>query len=850
MAQTTKRESQRKKTESAEKPLISERFQHPAAILVLFLSLIIFFHDAVFDGKVFVSSDSIAAQSFSPLIQDAAKEGTVPLWNPYIFCGMPGVASMSVGVERAYDLSNVVLMRLANVFDIFNKTIGWVLFFYLLFACGIYLFAEYKLHNKMVAVLVALATTYSTYIIIWMMSFHITKITVIAFFPYIFYLVERLREKFSLLLSLLLILCVHCLILPGHVQMIFYVFFALGIYYIYYLVRTIAKKESLAGVLRSAALLTVATCFAFLMSADQYLSTLEYAKYSMRGADPIQNQLQSGTQDEKKGSGGGLDYDYATSWSFSPRELLTFIVPSAYGFGDFNYQGPLTNNENVRLMTYFGPQPFTSAPRYMGIVVLALAFVGIAKYRKDPFVQYLISLTVIALLISFGKEVPILYDLMFKYFPFFNKFRGPDQIQVLVELAIPLLAGFGAVGLLSSQERQPSSLEDKKWKRFVGLLGAIAVLTLVARPAVESIYSSFFPQQDVMAVLGRQYQQNVQSAIYGIITAEAAADVTAAFILLTITFGAFWLYRKGTIRLELLGIVLAVCVLTDLWRVDAKTMDPQDARQAQSEVFGTSDYVKFLMQDTTAYRTLEFTNGQPPYSNTLAYFRIQSAYGYQGAKMRAYQDVVDNVGLANPLLWGLMNVRYIISNRPDSSAILQPVFQGHDRIVYRNRAELPRAFFVDKYEIASGLQILGKMRDYSFQPRQIAYMLDDPKIAVDPPLPEAHAQYSKFDINHFELSVNATGKNLLFLSEAYYPEGWKAYIDGAETPIYRLDYLFRGVIVPIGQHTLSMVFKPQGYFLGKTISLTINILVLGCILVTGGIVINKRKKSLKAAQSV
>lgn len=845
MAQSARRESQSKGAGKPSHPLIPERYQHPIAILVLLLSLVVFFHEIIFDGKIFVSSDSIAAASFNPLIQDAAKEGTVPLWNPYIFCGMPGIASMSVGVERAYDLTNVLLMKFANVFYVFNKSIGWVFFFYLLFAGGIYLFAGHKLHNKMVALLVALATTYSTYIIIWMMSFHITKITVMAFFPYIFYLVERLREKFSLPFLLLLILCVHCLFLPGHVQMIFYAFFALGIYYLYYLVRAIVKKENWTGVLRSAALLGLATGFAFLMSADQYLSTMEYAKYSMRGAEPIQNQLLSGEQKENKGSGGGLDYDYATSWSFSPGELLTFVVPSAYGFGDFNYRGPLTNDENVRLMTYFGPQPFTEAPRYMGIVVLVLAFVGIVKYRKDPFVQYLITLTVVALLISFGKEFSILYDLMFKYFPFFNKFRGPDQIQVLVELAIPLLAGYGVIGLLSLRERQLSLLEDKKWKRIIGVLGVVAVLSLIARPAVESIYSSFFPQQDVMRVLGHQYQQNAQSAIYGIITAEAASDVSAALILLTIIFGAFWLYRKGTIRLELLGAVLAVCVVTDLWRVDAKTMDPQDARQAQSQVFGVSDYVKFLMQDTTVYRTLEFINGQPPYSNTLAYFRIQSAYGYQGAKMRAYQDLADNVGLGNPLLWGLMNVRYIISNTPDSSAILQPVFQGHDRIVYRNRAELPRAFFVNKYEVASGLQILKNMHNYSFQPRDIAYVMDDPKISLDPPGADASAEYTRFDINQIELSVKATGKNLLFLSEAYYPEGWKAYVDGQETPIYRLDYFFRGILVPQGNHAIIMKFEPRGYYLGKAISLSSNLVLLVGLVFAGAVFVIKRRKPPK-----
>jgi hypothetical protein len=845
MAQPPKKERASKHSPQQDSPIIPERFQHPAAIVVLFISLLVFFHQAVFNGKVFVSSDSVAGQSWKTMMEDAEKQGTVPLWNPYIFCGMPGVASMTVSGPRTYDLSAYLLGKASALCSIvlMNREVGWVLFYYFVLAGGVYLFAYSKLRSKLAAMLVALATLYSTYIAIWVIASHVTKIAVIAFFPYIFYVVEQLREKFRWTLSVLLVLLMHFLFLPGHIQMIFYTGFALLVYYIFFLVHALVKRENWVGVARSGAILAVASVLAFAMTADQYLSTLEYSKYSIRGADPVQAQQQPGSQTAKKATGGGLDYDYATNWSLSPGELLTFVVPSAYGFGTFDYSGPLTNNQPIRRNFYFGPQMFTDAPQYMGIGVLVLAIIGFMRHRRDPFVQYLAILSFIALLIAFGRELPILYNLMFNYFPMFNKFRIPSMILVLVQLAVPILAGYGVLALLSLRDRPMTPVMAKRWKYILFGLAGAAVVSLIARPIVESIYSMFFPQKEVGALLAtRNYPPSALNAIYEIVSGAVATDVSVALIVLTLLLGSAWLYIQRSIKLPILGFALVVVILLDLWRVDMKTMEPRDAREAHIENFGMPDHVQYLLKDTTLYRTLEFENGQPPYSNTLAYWRIQSAYGYQGAKMRAYQDIAENVGMANPLVWGLMNVRYIVSNTRDSSGLIQPVFQGRERIVYYNRAELPRAFFVNRYEVKGGAEILNSMKTMSFNPRDVAYLPEDPKLSIQPPEEGASAKYKKYDLNKVEIAATATGWNLLFVSETYYPEGWKAFIDGVETPIYRLNYLFRGVVVPPGQHTLTMSFEPRGYYVGKTLSLAANILVIGYFVGMAGVAVAKRRK--------
>jgi len=153
-------------------------------------------------------------------------------------------------------------------------------------------------------------------------------------------------------------------------------------------------------------------------------------------------------------------------------------------------------------------------------------------------------------------------------------------------------------------------------------------------------------------------------------------------------------------------------------------------------------------------------------------------------------------------------------------------FAGETFSVYRFRAALPRVFFVNRYEVTTAVQILNNMANRSFDPRDLAYVQEDPGIKVDPPGPDATASVVKFGLQDLTVSATATGNNLLFLSEVWYPEGWKTFIDGQESPILRLNYLFRGVVVPAGKHTIEMKFEPRGFELGKNLSLGVNLVLL------------------------
>lgn len=838
-----KKEKSNKQKEST--PLIPAKYQHAASMVFIFLSLIIFFHEVVFESKVFVAADTIASKSFETLVSDAEQQGIFPLWNPYTFCGMPGYASLSIHGERYFDVTALAINRLSIFFGhlINNPDVGWGLFYYLILGIGIYWFVYSKVKSKIAALVSGLAVMHSTFVIILIMVGHMTKVPVIAFFPFIFLILENIRQKFSIPQGLILVVLVHLMFLPGHFQIIFYSYLAFGFYYLFFLVRALVKKEEWIGIIRSGVVFSVATGLAFAMTGDQYLSTLEYSKYSMRGADPIVSTSQS---QNNGGTNGGLDYDYATQWSFSPGEMTTFVVPSAYGFGWFTYQGVLTQNQEMRLNTYFGNMPFTDAPQYMGIAVLLLAGIGFWRNRKDPFVQYSLAVIIASLLISFGKEFPLFYDLMFNYFPMFNKFRIPSMMLILVQIMVPILAGYGVVAVVNDAKER-NVKREKMMTGALAVTGVLLLLSVLAKSLFISLYEVFFSKEAIIQSLSRSYGNNqmVLNELYKVVLDMVSVDISFAILFVGSVLGLAYLFQTGRIRRHLFSVGILAVVLFDLWRVNFKPMETHHHQQAK-DFFATPAYVDFLKKDTTLYRTLEFEKGQPPYNNTLAYWRIQSAYGYSGTKMRQIQDMYDVAGIGNPLMWGLMNVKYIISDRADSNEVLLPIFGSGGTYILYNRASLPRTFFVSRYEVAKGLEILNSIKAMKFDPREVGYFMEDPGVTIDPPTSGATVSYTHFGIQDLALNVRATGNNLLFLSETWYPEGWKAFLDGKEIPIYRMNYMFRGVIVPEGEHVVTMKFEPAGFAVGKNLSLWLNILVLGALAFIGvqSIVRKKRQSAL------
>jgi len=820
---------------------------------MILLSLIVFFGGVIFGGKFFATNDNISWLSFLPYLDHMEQTGQHPFWIPYIFSGMPAYAAYMVTGDRWWDLSMKILGMTEHVFAFTNYWTLRVIFHYFLYGTGMYLLMRSKKAARSTSLFVSLAAIFSTWIIVYIMIGHNTKISVLMTFPFLFICLEKLMKRWSLLYAGLLILVVHLMTEAAHPQTTLYGAFAVGIYLLFELAGGLLAKEkgTVASIARVGAVLVVAAGFAYGMGLDRYLALQEYTPYSTRGSASIVADKQE--QDE-----AGHGYDYATNFSFSPEEVITFINPSYYGFGgETEYSGPATGNQPQRIRTYFGQMPFTDAAHYAGIAVLILGVFGAWMNRRNRFVQAMIVVGLFGLVLSFGKNMPLLYDLFYNFFPGFNRLRAPSQSLILLEFVFPILAGFGIETLIAMHKSGDNPEADKTilytGYAFVGVC-ALGLLSAV-------LSKSSYLDSIAKSPLG-QYPPEIREFIYS----SMQSDWLIAAIFGAVTIALMYMYVKRSISPTLFKVALLIVLIGDLWRVAYRPMNTAVPINEAFAVFNPTDIDMFLKQDTSNYRILDVTQ-QPNYAARQFH---QNIIGYSSAKMRVYQDLLDVAGDGNTptalLAWNLLNTKYIIADQPPAPNA-QQVFQSTQKkaAVYLNPDAMPRAWFVNRVEVAEPKATLEMIRDNKFNPRDVAYVTKPLAAKIDPvaAAPAAPAdttagadstrpavpapvtagggsvKFTSYDANRFTLDVEAPGNNFLVVSEVYYPASWRATIDGKPADIVQTNYVLRGLVVPPGKHTIEMYFESQGFETGKYASLGLNLVMFAIIGV--GIVINRRR---------
>ncbi len=859
MSKSAKSTAQKK--EISKHPIIPEKYQDIIYILFLAILVFIFFGGAIFSGG-FNVSDNIASVSFRPFIAESNKQGVFPLWMPYIFGGMPGYAALLVQGARVWDIMPQFVFGFTELIgSLFGSDLARVLTFYVILAAGIYLLMRFKQHSRFVAFFTAFATAFSTSVILWPMIGHNTKPIVYAMFPYIFLLLEKLREKFSLIYTVLLIFAVHVMNEGSHLQMIFYGICAFGLYLLFELVSRIITKREPLKVIRSALILAVAGGISFMMSADRYLSTIEYTPYSTRGSQPIIK-----SKDSEAIKTGGQDYDYATMWSFSPQEIATFFIPNYFGFGQLPYKGTLTGGNEIKMRSYWGQKPFEDAAPYMGIIVIGLAVIGFIVYRRDVFVQFLFFLSLFALFLSFGKNLPIIYDLFYYYVPGFNKFRAPSMTLALLQFAVPLLSGFGLTSII--KWRQNDTQEGRKLIKFVFIASvAFFIVAIIFNLVFKDSYLSAVSESNIYKEFSSNYGTAAAVELQSFIWNEMISDWYLTAVIAMIAALLIYLFSKKKIKGIVFYPFLTFLLIFDLWRVAYRPMDYSE-RSIEEEVFRRTDIIDFIKQDNSIYRVADFASPSP---NVDAYHFLENINGYHSAKLRVYQDLLDVANMVEPrstsnlrntLLWNIMNVKYIITDKQlsyngylmlekdstgnnqlkkDFSIIYQSKQNGN--YVIRNDKALPRAFFVDSVAVSDKMTILTHIKTADFEPSRLAYIEEKLPVGIEAAGEGSSVKILSKKEQYMKIEAIATGKNLLFIGEVYYPAGWRAYIDGKETPIYKTNFAFRSIIVPEGKHIVELKFYSEKFQTGKMFSIVANIVTI-LALAIGIFFERKRKKKI------
>lgn len=811
---------------------------HPWIVFILILLLfLIFLSPLYFGNKTFQSGDILVIESMKQYVEKERDGFT--LWNPYIFTGMPAYA-LAIG----FKWFNLIWVSLEMVHKAFmlpfsNNYTLWSLYLIIL-AYTSFTFFYNRNKNTLVSLFVAIATSFSTGLIVFLFIGHVTKLTSLAFYPLIFLILLNFQKQIKLRDFFLLAIILNMFLLGWHVQIIFYTLFAVAIYFIYYFIYSLKKKDNILRnqIIKSGFVFFFASIIAVAIQADNLTQIYEYTPYSTRGTESLIEK--SSPKTEKSESDY---YDYHTQWSFSPEEVLTFFVPSFYGFGNSKYKGPLTDNQEVEVNTYFGQMNFVDVAMYMGILVFLLGLYAMIALRKEPLVQFLTILTFISLLISFGKNFPILFDLMFYYFPFFNKFRVPSMILVLVQMSMPVLAGLGLMKLISLRDEKNEKI--KSVIRNVGLvvLGFFVLVLLLNNPISNwfigrvNDYASSIQQSNPQLAQQHQVLADYTAQMF-------TTDLILALLFITIGIWSIYFYINRKISADIMIVTLITLTLIDLWRIDSRGAQYIDNPDIKN-LFAKPDYISFIEQqnDKEPFRILNIKQDGSIGSirnntNFHAYFLIEDFFGYSGIKPRAYQDYMDIVGPVNQSLWNMLNVKYIITDQQGSLPGLRPIYSSDKTNILLNENYQQRMFFVNKIENISPLDFLNKIKLNQLDPTQTA-IVENANLEIEVIDSTASLKIIKYDEAIIEAEVNASGNNFIFIGNTYHP-GWKAFIDGNKTEVYKTNHGYLGVVVPKGKHNLKLEYAPDSFFIAKNIALALSSILLLGLIVT--IILDIRRK--------
>ena len=828
------RQKQNKELSFSFDRIIPEKFQTPVLLLLLLILIAIFFSPILFGGKTLASNDLIQVKSLREYA-NKARDG-YSLWNPHIFCGMPAVVTSAA--PRMFDLTAAIYSYASRIYSAaFTDYNAIYTFSFVILALTSFFMMRNLGGSRLLSFLVAASIIFSTGITVLFYIGHITKLMSLAILPFILMMLFKFQKEIKLFDVLLFALGMHLLVLNAHVQIVFYFGLLAAIYFGYFIIYSIIKKnnELRNNILKSLAITIVVGAIAILMSFDTYSQILEYKPYSTRGTKSI-TEIQNPNTPSQNNS-----YEYATNWSFSPEEVMTFIIPSYYGFGKSTYKGELTQNQEVEVNTYFGQMPFVDTAMYMGIIVFALALFALVTRRKEPLVQFLGLVVVFFLILSFGKNFPLLYNLFYYNFPQFDNFRAPSMILHVLQIVFPILAGLGVMKIISLSEENNLSIQ-KSLKYLFFIFGGIFIISIIAGSSILSWFANRVSQY--ASTLGNQQEAQMFNALSDYMSKMFVSDVQIGFILLTFTFGVAYVYSIKKINKELMLIALAVFILIDLFRISTRGASYIDKSQID-QLFAEPNYVSVIKQqkEKEPFRILNLKRqgmgSLAQNSNFNVYFLLEDFYGYSAAKPRSYQDLMDVVGPVNVTLWKMLGVKYIITDQPYGVDGFTMVSQGENEFVYKNEKALPRVYFVNQVEQKTGKEILDKIKNDSFEPKKLAFV-ENKDFQLNSSDTNAVAIIKEYKDEKLSAETNSATKGFLFFGTTFLP-GWKAFVDGTPTKTYKANYGFIGIIVPEGIHKVEFVYEPKGFAIGKTISLILNILLLGGIVVLFFV---QRKKNL------
>jgi hypothetical protein len=758
------------------------------AAALLGLLVVLFFHELVLEGKTFVSPDALAPAGFVRMGEQLLyREHVYPLWNPFVFLGMPSFASGAYNpLIYPPDWPLALLQKLLPLPDM-----TWMLLYYFLAGLFAFLLAREWGATAEGALLGAAAFVFAPNLVAVGSHGHGSQLVDSAYLPLMLWLVARWMRGGRLADLGWLALAGGFQMLRGHAQIAFYTWLAIGLYLVVDVVASLARPSASSAPpsskLGRAVGVGAAMALAFGIAGFYNLPLHDYARWSIRGG----------------GEGGGVGIQYATQWSLAPWELLTVVVPGAVGFGD---------------QTYWGGMPFTNYPNaFMGMVVVVLVLPALRGGGAPRVFAALLAL--VSLTISFGSHFP-LYGFLYQHLPLFNKFRVPVMIIILFQLALALGAAWGWSAV--AMERAGGGRSRAAGRLLLAaalVLGLLLVFAVAGQEAWRDGY--------VRSALAHRAGFPREAALFAY--TRYVGDLARACFLGLAALGLIGLARAERLSAPLASLGLLALMLIELWPVSGSVMKPViGERQVVSMETGRDDVVEFLEQagPVGSFRILPTDEFQ---SNRYAGFAIASVGGAHAAKTRLIQDLIEAGGTQNLNWLRLLNVRFVVSRQGiDSIPGMTRVHRGSGSVFELPRW-LPRAMLVGEYRrVSPARAILDSVALGSADAARATWLERDPGLTLGS-VAGARASISSYTLNDVAIEVDTPGAALLRLADLWYPD-WEATVDGRPAEILKADYLLRAVAVPAGSHRVEFHFRPrtmrQGLLLSCA-SLLVTLALLG-----------------------
>ena len=760
--------------------ILEGKYKHLIFISLLFIILSVFFFKIAFQDYAPPAGDTSQWRSSAQVLMEYNKEHKdQAMWNPNVFSGMPSYL-ISFGSKYPF---------VGYLYKLTNKVMNWRIFMLFIMALGIYLFMIHLKFDPIIAFISAIAMALSCHFLGLLEIGHNTKFKAVVYIPWIMYAVHYLKERRSLFALGTTAILIIIQLRANHPQISYYTFLMIGIYWIAYLIWAIKDKELRSYMIFSTMLFLV-FIIAFLAIAQPYFSTYEYGHYTIRGGST------------------GLSASYATSWSFHPLEILTFMNPSFFGG-----VSPF----------YWGWMPFTQTSMYMGIVILLFAIIAVFTERSR-IAKILFSVSIFSLFLSFGRHLPFLSNFLLNYFPGFNKFRVPAMILVLLQFSTVILAGFGIKKVIQKVKEDDKNFFDLFQKILIS-----AFVLFIIFIAISSSLNNIGLQH---AGDASKYSPAQLKQLKVLRSEKLVKDGIQTGLFLLVSMGLILAAGRKKIGKYPFLILISILVITDLLLIDSRFLQNVVPQQNIKKQYEKTDADKFLLQDSENFRIYPLARefGQ----NSWAYYN-QTIGGYHGAKLKRYQEIIENCLNAEfldqiPINWNIVNMlnaKYVIFTQKLPLDNLEYAYydRKQKQTIYLNKTYLPRAWFVNNTElIKDNKAIWKKLNDPEFSPAKTA-IVEKEVPATFAPL-ESSVTPVSFGLHDLKFNVVTDTTSFLTISEIYYPAGWKAFIDGKETEIFATNYILRGIVVPKGEHVIQMKFESNTYMWSLRLSLIGLILAL------------------------